>query len=236
MSIYANEKGINSTEKLFRNQDLKKMLIPLIIEQILVMLVGIADTIMVSYAGEAAISGVALVDMINYLVSTVFAAIATGGAVVVSQYLGNKESDNAKCAASQLLMISLLIALVVTIFCLAFHNGILKILFGSVESDVMQASIIYFVITTMSFPFLSIYNSCAALFRSMQKTNVTMNVSIIMNGINLVGNAIGIFVMKAGVSGVAVSTLIARMVAALLMLVLSLQGKNQVSVSFQNIF
>jgi Na+-driven multidrug efflux pump len=212
------------------------LILPLVVEQILSMLVGMVDTVMVSYAGEAAISGVALVDMINYLFITVFAAIATGGAVIVSQYLGDRQEQQANLAASQLYTISLLISGVIAAVCLLGHRQILNLLYGSVEADVMAASITYFAITALSFPFLGIYNAAAALFRSMKKTNVTMYVSLLMNAINVVGNAIGIFVLKAGVAGVAVPTLIARAVAAIAMTVLALNAKNPVSIQPRDVF
>lgn len=221
---------------MFSNQALRKLIVPLVIEQILVMLVGMADTMMVSYAGEAAISGVALVDMINYLFITIFAAIATGGAVIVSQYLGSGEREKAGRSASQLLALSGLVSIAAAVFCLAFHRGILRLLFGSIEADVMEAAVTYFVVTALSFPFLGVYNSAAAVFRSMQKTQVTMYVSFLSNIINIVGNAIGIFGLKAGVLGVAVPTLVARAVAAVLMVALALQKGNSVSVRVGEIF
>ena len=69
---------------LYQKQDLRRMLAPLVVEQVLAMLVGMVDTMMVSSAGEAAVSGMALVDMVNYLIITVMAALTTGGAVVIS--------------------------------------------------------------------------------------------------------------------------------------------------------
>lgn len=224
------------TKPLFSNIDLRKLILPLVVEQILSMLVGMVDTVMVSYAGEAAISGVALVDMINYLFITVFASIATGGAVIVSQYLGDRQESKANLAASQLYTISALVSGVIAALCLLLHREILTLLYGSVEADVMVASVTYFAITALSFPFLGLYNAAAALFRSMKKTNVTMYVSLLMNVINVIGNAIGIFVLHAGVAGVAVPTLIARAVAAIVMTVLALNAKNQVSIRMKEIF
>lgn len=210
---------------MFTNKALKNLIIPLVIEQILVMTVGMFDTMMVSHAGEASISGVALVDMLDYLIITIFAALATGGAVIVSQYLGSRQRDRANSSAGQLITISFFLSLAVMVLCLVFHKGILKLLFGGIEPDVMEACVTYFVITAFSFPFLGIYNASAALFRSMQKTNVTMLVAVLMNVINIAGNAIGIFVLKAGVAGVAVSTLIARAVAAINLAIITVVGQ-----------
>lgn len=221
---------------MFNNKALKNLIIPLVIEQILVMLVGMVDTIMVSYAGETSISGVALVDMIDYLIITLFASLATGGAVIVSQYLGSRQKEQANISAGQLITVSFFLSIAVMVLCLVFHKSILKLLFGKIEADVMEACITYFVITAFSFPFLGIYNASAALFRSMQKTNVTMLVSALMNVINIVGNAIGIFVFKAGVAGVAVPTLISRAVAAVLMTSLLFCRKYEVHLTLPAVF
>lgn len=221
---------------LFTNKSLKKMIIPLVIEQVLVMLVGMADTVMVSSAGEAAISGVSLVNMVNNLIICILAAVATGGAVIVSQYLGSGDKKRSNLAASQLITITVIISTIIMVLCLLFHNALLQAFFGSVEIDVMKASITYFVISSISFPFLGIYNSTTALFRSMGKTNVTMYVSLLMNVINIIGNAIGIFVLHAGVAGVAVPTLISRAIAAMIMLYLSFNANNQIALKMKDIF
>ena len=221
---------------MFSNKALKKLILPLIIEQILIMAVGVADTVMVSYAGEVAISGVGLVDMFNNLIITVLAAIDAGGAIIVSQYIGNKDRKNANKASSQLLTITIVIATVIMLGCLVFHRILLSTFFGAIEMDVMKAATTYFLISAISFPFLGVYNSAAALYRSMEKTRTTMYVSILMNIINVVGNYLGVFILHAGVAGVAVPTLISRIVAAIIMFALSLNSSNLVYVKIKNVF
>lgn len=221
---------------MFSNKALKKLILPLIIEQILIMAVGVADTVMVSYAGEVAISGVGLVDMFNNLIIPVLAAIDAGGAIIVSQYIGNKDRKNANKASSQLLTITIVIATVIMLGCLVFHRILLSTFFGAIEMDVMKAATTYFLISAISFPFLGVYNSAAALYRSMEKTRTTMYVSILMNIINVVGNYIGVFILHAGVAGVAVPTLISRIVAAIIMFALSLNSSNLVYVKIKNVF
>lgn len=221
---------------MFSNKALKKLILPLIIEQILIMAVGVADTVMVSYAGEVAISGVGLVDMFNNLIITVLAAIDAGGAIIVSQYIGNKDRKNANKASSQLLTITIVIATVIMLGCLVFHRILLSTFFGAIEMDVMKAATTYFLISAISFPFLGVYNSAEALYRSMEKTRTTMYVSILMNIINVVGNYIGVFILHAGVAGVAVPTLISRIVAAIIMFALSLNSSNLVYVKIKNVF
>lgn len=219
------KKELNPSNGLFTNQDLKRLIVPLIIEQILAVTVGMADTMMVSSVGEAATSGVSLVDMINNLLINLFAAISTGGAVVSSQFLGQKNKDRACEAANQLLLVTGLISVVVMAVTILFRRGFLGLLYGSIEADVMKNALIYLVLSAVSYPFLAIYNSCAALFRSMGNSKISMQVSIIMNMMNVCGNALFIFVLHMGVAGAATASLISRMVACLI-LVMRLRNKG----------
>lgn len=213
-------------KKLFSNRDIKNLVIPLLMEQLFVMLVGLADTFMVSYAGEAAVSGVSLVNMFNTIFIYLFTALASGGTVVVSQYIGSKNRENANAAAGQLLMISVVISIGIAAVCLFWKVQILSVLFGEVESEVMESCIIYLKISAYSFPALAVYNAGAALYRSMGKTEVTMYISVISNVINIVGNMIGIFILHAGVAGVAWPSLIARMFSAMAITVLCFNKNN----------
>ncbi len=221
---------------MFSGKQLKKLILPLIVEQILAMTVGMADTMMISQAGEDAVSGVALVDMVNYLVITLLSALAAGGAVIVAQYLGSKDKKSANRAAGQVVMASALFSSAIMVLCLVFCRPLLGLLFGSVETPVMEAAVTYFWISSLSFPFLGLYNSAAALFRSMEKTKITMYVSLLMNVINVAGNAVGIFVLHAGVDGVAVPTLVSRAAAAIIMLGLSKNRRNTVWVGKKQVF
>lgn len=210
----------------FGNRELFALILPILVEQLLTMLVGIADTLMVSYAGEAAVSGVSLVNQLNNVFIFVFGAVASGGSVVASQYIGRNDRENGVAASSQLLMITVLISAFLMGISILFRSQILSLLFGRVEPDVMEASLTYLVISALSFPALAVYNSAAALFRSMGKTKVIMNISIVMNAINVIGNAIGIFVLQAGVVGVAAPSLVSRTFAAVIMLILCFEKKN----------
>lgn len=215
---------------MFSKSDLRKLLIPLIIEQFLSVLVGMIDVVMVGEVGEAAVSGVSLVDAINLLLIQLLAAMATGGAVVAGQALGARDEKRACRAANQLLLVTTVISCVIMILSLTGNHLILKTLFGKIEPDVMANARLYYYITSLSFPFLAIYNSCAALYRTMGNSKVSMKTSLIMNGLNIAGNAIGVYVLRVGVAGVAVPTLISRMIAAVIMLVIIRNEKNQIHV------
>ena len=205
---------------LFTSTELRKLIIPLIFEQTLAITVGMADTMMISSVGEAAVSGVSLVDMLNVLMFNILSALATGGAVITSQNLGAKKVKEACRSARQLLISSLALSIILAVLVVLFRNGLLRLFFGSIEQDVMEAALIYLIISAVSFPFLGIYNSCAALFRAMGKANITFIVSVIGNIINVVGNAFCIFVLHMGVAGVAIPSLISRAVMGIILYVL----------------
>lgn len=226
---------IDESRKKFDNASLLRLITPIIVEQFLALLVGIADTLMVSYAGEAAVSGVSLVNQLNNIFIMIFSALASGGAVIASQYIGRKDYKNGVLSASQLVMITTVIAIAAEIIMFMFGVNIFQMIFGKVEQDVFENGMIYLKISALSFPFLAIYNACAGLFRSMGKTQTIMNVSIIMNLINVIGNAIGIFVLHAGVRGVSYPSLVSRVFAAMVMLYLTMNKKNMIYIEIKSV-
>jgi len=207
-------------QKLFSNKSLIRLIIPLVIEQGLTILVGMADGVMVASVGEAAISGVSLVDMIAAVILVLFAALATGGAVVTSQFLGAREIEKARRSAGQLILMATTLGVVIMVPCLVFSEQLLMLCFGAIEADVKEAGLLYLKITALSFPFLALYNAGAAIYRSVGNSKASMQASLLMNVINVGGNAFCIFVLKWGVVGVAVPTLISRMAAGIYMMIL----------------
>ena len=206
---------------LFSNNDLIRLCIPLIIEQFLAIAVGMADTMMVSYAGEAAVSGVSLVDMINNVIIVLLAALATGGAVIISQCIGAKKYQEANTAVGQLVALSGIVGFVIMIVCLVWARPIIRLFFGSIDDSVFEACRIYLCVTALSFPFLGLYNAGAAMYRSIGDSKTSMKISILMNIINITGNAICMFGLHRGVEGVAIPSVISRAVAAVIILVLA---------------
>ena len=222
--------------ELFSDQELRRMIVPLFLEQLLVMLVGLADTLIISYAGEAAVSGVSLVNQFNTIFIYLFTALASGGAVVISQYIGRQERQHAGEAASQLLMFSALFSVFTAAAVLIGNEAMLRLLFGKVEKPVMDACITYLRISAYSYPALAVYNAGAAVYRSRGKTNVTMYISAASNAINVIGNLIGVFVLDAGVAGVAWPSFIARVFSAVVITILCFQKRNEVVYRRQWIF
>ena len=225
---------IDERKKVFTDSMLKAMIVPLVVEQLLQLVVGLADTMMVSYAGEAVVAGVGLDTMIYTIFIYLFTAISAGGSVVVAQYIGSKDRENGNLAASQIFHLTGIVSIVCMVLMLFFGSSLLEIMYPSTEPQTMAACKTYMWIVALSFPANAIYNAGAALYRTMGKTSVTMKVSILTNLVNVVGNAIGIFVLHAGAAGVAWPTTISWYVAAVLMTILCLQQDQDVYITWKH--
>ena len=215
---------------LFDRRSLLRLLLPLVAEQFLMMTVGMADTIMVATAGEAAVSGVSLVDSINLLLIQVFAALATGGTVVVSQYLGRQDRDSADRSAKQLLHSATLMALFLMAVALIFRRRLLTAIFGHIDAAVMGHALDYFLYTSMAYPFMAVYNAGAALFRAMGNSKVSLYVSVVVNVVNISVNALLIYGFDMAAAGAGIGTLASRVSAAVIMLILMRRPANLVRV------
>ncbi|MDR2044217.1 MAG: MATE family efflux transporter [Clostridium sp.] len=224
---------------LYSSQALRKLIIPLVLEQILSLLVGMADTVMIAGVGEAAVSGVSLVDTVNILVINVFVAFGTGGAVVSGHFLGQGDPESAGKAAWQVNLLAVSVALAVTAVFLVFRDGLLRLIFGRVEAQVMYSAGSYLAITALSIAPLAVYNACAAQFRAMGDSRTTMWISLFMNFLNILGNALLIYGARIGTAGAAIATTVSRTVAAAIILYLMFHGdrlihfRNKVTLRLQ---
>lgn len=208
-------------EKLYSNKNLLYLFIPLVIEQGLEYLVGFADSLMVAKVGEAAVSGVSLVDFVMALLISIFTALATGGGAITGQYLGSKKDNEANQSALQMMKVTFYLSIVITLIIFVFKNSILHLLFGSISSDVYHHAMTYLNVVVLSIPFLAIYNGGVAIFRTMNNSKLPMQIMLVMNIVNVIGNALCVFILKMGVEGIAIPTLVSRVGAALLILYFS---------------
>lgn len=215
---------------LFSADALRRLIIPLVVEQFLAMTIGMADTIMVTSVGEHAVSGVSLVDNISTLLINVFSALATGGAVVAAQYLGSRDEENACSAAKQLFYAIATLSVATMAVCLLFREPILRLVFGHLDDNVMEAAMTYFLLTAISYPLLAIYNAGAALFRAMGNSKVSMLASLLMNIVNIGLNAILIYGVGIGVAGAGFGTLFSRLAGAVLMTWLICQSGHRIHI------
>ncbi len=203
---------------MFSKKDIRALLWPLILEQVLTGLMGVADTFMVSNVDEAAVSGVALVDSLNMLVMYFFSALAAGGTIVCSQYIGHEEPDQANRASNQVIGASFLLAAAATVVLATLRRPVLRLIFGSVEPAVMEAAQIYLLVTALSYPALALYSASAALYRAVGNSRRPMLVALVADILNVIGNAVLIFGCGMGVLGAALATLASRIVSAAVML------------------
>lgn len=215
---------------LFSNKALVALLVPLVLESALNMLIGMCDTIMVSRCGEAAVSGVSLVDSISNLFLNLFGAAATGGAVVCSQYLGHKEKKNAQDTAKNLVFLSTIAGVFVAVVLLPFRMQVIDFCFGKIADDVRVYAGEYFFYVAISYPFLALYQAFAALCRSEAKTKRTFYVAVVMNAINIGGNAIFIFALNLGPKGASIATLISRIVGAIALYIMLRRKDEDLSI------
>ena len=217
---------MDTKNRFFSNADLCKLIVPLIIDQFLQAFVGLADSIMVASVGEAAVSGVSLIDTIMVLILNIFTALATGGAVIAGQFLGKKRDEMACKSTNQLISFTLKASLIVMLLCYLGRNFITHVVFGKIEADVMYNCNVYMMIVFASIPMTALYNAGAAIYRAMGNSAVAMKISMLMNVINLGGNALLIFVFHRGVEGVAIPTLVSRTVACVIMMFLMNNQKH----------
>ena len=220
---------------MFSKQALRKLILPLFLDQLLLVLVSIVSTMLLSYAGEAAVSGVSLVEMVNVLLINILTAIAMGGAVVVAQFIGSQNMNIARKSAGQVVLITLSMSVLFMLLVLSLNGFILNILFGSVDPEVMNAARIYFILSCLSYPFLALYNTSAALFRSMGNSRIPMLASMFMNGMNIIGFTIAIFVLRSGIMGVAIATLLSRVLASLVLVSLNFNKDNLIYLDMKSI-
>lgn len=232
MGIWQNKmkRQEKTQDFIFSNRDLLCLVFPLAIELALKLIVGLIDSVMVSSVGEAAISGVSLVDSVMQLLIYIFAALASGGAVVAGQYLGAKKEKSGRQAASELLWLNILLSIGIMLVVLLFSNWIMTHLFGRIENEVYYHAQRYFYVVACSIPAIAIFEAGTAIFRTMSNSKTTMKISLLMNIINGIGNAIFIYGFSMGTQGAAAATLLSRWIAAVLIVVLLLDPHRELHI------
>ncbi|MCR5715572.1 MAG: MATE family efflux transporter [Lachnospiraceae bacterium] len=211
---------------MFTNKALLLLVLPIIAEQLLTSLMGMADSMMVANVSDAALSAVSLVDSVNMLIIQAFNALATGGVIICSNYIGQKNITKANEAARQLVLVATAISVSIMLICILFHRPLLRLIFGSIEDDVMNAAIIYFMITIISYPAIALSGAGSAIYRAQGNTRLPMNVAITSNVLNIAGNAFLIYVMHLGVFGAALATTLSRFFYAVTLMIM-LHRKDQ---------
>ena len=210
---------------IFSTSDLLKLFLPLVIEQLLEFLVGLTNSIMVASVGEAAVSGVSLVEFIMALLISLFSALSAGGSVIAGQYLGKRDEVNARAAVNQLVWCVGAVAIGIMILTYFLKSFILDTIFGQISDDVRTQADTYLTIVALSIPFLGLYGAGAAIFRTMGNSRLPMLISLLMGVMTVIGNIFALYVFEMGTLGVAISTLVSRSTATLLLISLALDPK-----------
>lgn len=220
---------------MFTQKDLRRLVLPIFLDQLLLAGVGIVSTLLLSYAGEAAVSAVSLVEMINVFIISILLAVSTGGTVILAQIIGSKRLELAQKASGQMMILTVVVGLVFMGMVLGLGQPILNLLFGSVDPDVMRAAQIYFIISSLSYPFMALYNASAGLFRAMGNSRIPMIGSMVLNISSVLGFGLAIFIFKAGITGVAIASLTSRIIASLFLIRLNFNPELIVSLDKKNL-
>ena len=197
---------------LFSNRALLNLGVPLALNSLMAIFMGMADSVMVSSAGATAVSAVSIVDAVNNVFVTVSDSIPTGGSVVTSQYIGARQQEKAKESIRQILYSGIIIATFLMVLLLCLRKQVLRLIYGSIETAVFNQAVTYFTIILLSFPFLVAGCTATATLRSMAKSRLAVTITISANIINVIGNAILIYGFDLGVAGAAISTVFGRIV------------------------
>ena len=169
-----------------------------------------------------------IIEKERLLFTNLFAALAAGGAVIAGQYLGQKNGKLASRAATQLVWFTTILAVVIMVIIYCGKWFVLHVVFGQIDADVMGHANTYLLIVTASIPFIALYNAGAALFRAMGNSKVSMQVAVVMNVVNVAGKAILIYGFHRGGEGEAIPTLVSRITAAGVVIILLSRKENVV--------
>ncbi len=208
--------AIEKRPLMFTNKALVAMTIPVILDALLSIIAGMVDSAMVSSAGPAAVSAVSLVDAINVLFITIFSGMASGGGVIISQYIGHRDYKQAKDSANQMVYVSVAMALLFMGLLLCSQEAVLRLIYGSIEQDVFENCKTYFFITLWGYPFSAVGGASVYVLRAMGKNRQSAICTISFNVVNVIGNAILIYGFGMGVAGAAIATTLSRVTYAVM--------------------
>ncbi len=215
---------------MFTRRKLVDLMVPLIIEQLFLGTIGIVDMLMVAPVGETAISGISLVNSINMLFHSIFSALAVGGGILCTQYLGRGEEDHGNQAGRQLFFMAGGFSVLAAAVCCLANPLVLSGLFPTAGPDVLSEGVTYFYLAALSYPCVMIFDACGALFRGMGSTRIPLLGSVVMSVGNVILNGIFIYGLRWGVFGAGFASLCAKAAGACCLLAVLAGGNHAVSI------
>jgi len=225
---------------VFIRKDVLKLAIPIMIEQTFVMLLGTCNTMMAGHIGEQAVSAIGMVDSINNMFISFFAALSVGATVVVAQQIGRNKPKKANETAKQAIVSGILVSLIITLLLWIFRIKLINVLYGSAEELVKIDAKLYLEFTLLTYPFIAIEQIANGILRGCGDTKTPMQITIFMNLINIALGYTLIFGINAlsipsfGIAGAAVAIAIARLIGTLIIMLVLFRGSK--IIKLKNIF
>ncbi|HFH9836862.1 TPA: MATE family efflux transporter [Streptococcus suis] len=196
-------------------KDLLKIALPAMVENMLQMVMGMVDSYLVAFLGLVALSGVSVANNIMAVYQAIFIALAAAVASLLAQAVGKGDEEGIGRATSEALKLTVLLGLVLGLFSLFFGQGLLSLL--GTESAVAKAGGVYFAIVGGGILFLGLMTSLGAILRATGRTQLPMYISLLSNFLNAVLSALAVFVLNWGIVGVAIGTVLARVIACIIL-------------------
>lgn len=197
-------------------KDILQIAMPVMAENFLQFLMGMVDSYLVSHLGLVALSGVAVANNLITVFQAIFLALGGAVSVILASLVGRQQSAKLAHHATEALKLTILISLVLGLLTICF--GRLFLLFLGAEKAVAHAGGVYLVLVGGTIAFLGLMVTLGAILRSLGKSQLPMYVSLVSNLLNALFSAVAVFVFQAGIVGVAVGTILSRLIACLILL------------------
>ena len=213
-----------------------KLAVPIIVEQTFVMMLGVCNTMMAGHIGEEAVSAIGMVDSINMLFISFFAALSVGATVVVAQQIGQEKPKKANETAKQAIVSGVIVAGVITLLLWIFRVPLINFLYGSAEELVKSNAKLYIEFTLLTYPFIAIEQIANGILRGAGDTKTPMYITMFMNIINIILGYRLIYgidflhIPSFGIMGAALAIAIARMIGSVIIIIVLFRGSKIIKI------
>jgi len=196
------------------NKALQKLIVPLVIEQAVIAIAGLVNTVLATQMGESVVSGVALAWEFNLLIGNFLIAFSVGGTVVISRFLARDQMKEARQTSKLLYVIMAALSLILTSSVLLLRQPLLRFFFGSISSEITKNALILLIYYMLSSPLMAIHYAGAAAFRAAGNTGVPMLLTVIANALFTAGGAVLVLGFNYSIHGLGISLIFSRVLLA----------------------